>query len=148
MAHSPKSVRHLLKDKPTLKRLDAEIRAQSALLAIVRRHLPGDLARHCVAARCDGERLVLHTDSPVWASRLRFLSAELRSLLKTDIATLREVKVRLSPARTVAPRPRRPARRSARGAEIVGESAEHTPSAALGEALARLARRLKPHQDQ
>jgi hypothetical protein len=64
MAHKPKSVRHLLKDKPTLKRLELEISAQKALLGEVRRLLPGDLAPHCVAARARQRQLVIYADSP------------------------------------------------------------------------------------
>ena len=143
MASSLKSVRHLLQDKPTLNRLDHEINAQRALLAEIRRLLPGELAAHCVSARLDGQRLVLHTDSPVWASRLRFMAAELHSLLENRDRSLREIKVKLLPARN--PRTKRPvpARRSQTAGEIVAESAEHVEPAALRQALQRLSRTLK-----
>lgn len=144
MAHSLKSVRHLLKDKPTLKHLEHEIGAQKALLARVHRLLPGELATHCVAARVDGRRLVLHCDSPVWASKLRFLATELRSLLQTDYPSLREIKIKLLPQRGRVERRRMPARHSDLAAEMVRDSARALPPSRLRDALERLGKALKP----
>ena len=143
MAHSLKSVRHLLQDKPTLNHLEHEINAQRALLAEIRRLLPGELAAHCVSARLHGQRLVLHTDSPVWASRLRFMASELLSLLENRDRSLREIKIKLLPARSPGTKRRAPARRSHTAGDIVADSAEHVESAALREALQRLSRTLK-----
>ena len=146
MAHSPKSVRHLLKDKPTLKILELEISTQKALLAAVRRLLPGQLADHCIAARQRGPQLVLHVDSPVWATRLRFLAPGLLELLRAEYPTLLDIRVKLLVARA---RPRaqpRPARRSDVGAEIIHESAADTKHPALRKALERLSLTLKRKQ--
>ena len=46
MARSPKPVRQLLKDKPSLKILELEVSAQKALLADVRRLLPETIRTH------------------------------------------------------------------------------------------------------
>lgn len=143
MAHSLKSVRHLLQDKPTLNHLEQEISAQQTLLADIRRILPGELAAHCVSARLHGQRLVLHTDSPVWASRLRFLAAELTSLLENSGRSLREIKIKLLPASIQRSKPPNPAYRSRTAAHIVAESAQHVESAALRLALQRLSQTLK-----
>lgn len=143
MAHSPKSVRRLLKDKPTLKTLELEISAQKALLAEVRRALPSDLAGHCIAARLQGPTLVLHTDSPAWATRLRFLANELRSLLQPRHRVLREIKIRLLPPHNPPDRRRSKARKSRFGAAIVLECAKDTDQPQLREALERLGRRLQ-----
>ena len=143
MAHSLKSVRHLLQDKPTLHHLEHETNAQRALLAEIRRLLPGELAAHCVSARLHGERLVLHADSPVWASRLRFMSAELLSLLENGDRSLREIKIRLLPTRGQGTKRTHPARRSQTAGDIVAESAQHVESAPLRRALQRLSRTLK-----
>ena len=103
MARSPKSVRRLMKDKPTLKFLELEISAQKALLENVRRLLPGDLADHCVAARKRDQQLILHADSPVWATRLRYNSPQLISLLQPSHPSLREIKIKLVLARSDHP---------------------------------------------
>jgi len=147
MAHSLKSVRHLLKDKPTLKLLELEISAQKALLAEVRRLLPGELADHCVAARKREQLLILHADSAVWATRLRFLAAQIISLLQPDHPALREIKVKLLlPARAPRNAQTRGARHSDIGAAIIHESAVETKHTALRDALERLSKTLKQHK--
>lgn len=143
MAHSPKSVRHLLKDKPTLKILELEISAQKVLLAEVCRRLPGDLADHCLAAQQRAQQLILHVDSPVWASRLRFLAPRLLELLQAQHPDLREVRVKLLVPQTPRRRPPQTARRSDVGARIIHESASDTKHPALRDALERLSLALK-----
>lgn len=143
MAHSPKSVRRLLKDKPTFKRLELEISAQKALLNRVRRFLPDDLGSHCVAAQMREHQLVLHTDSPVWATRLRYVAPQLVSLLKTEDPSLCGIKVKLILTRS-SPRRRLPAaQHSDFAAAIIHESAEDTKQPQLREALKRLSIALK-----
>ncbi len=143
MAHRPKSIRHLLKDRPLLSRLDHEIGQQQAVLEQVRQCLPDELARHCLGARLAARQLVLHTDSPVWASRLRYQAKQLQSLLHRTYPELSEVKVRLLIADKNRPQRRSVARHSNRAAEIVRDSAADTGSAPLKAALLRLSRALK-----
>ena len=144
MARSLKSVRHLLKDKPTLKILELEISAQKALLAEIRRLLPGDLADHCVAAQLRGRQLVLHADAAVWATRLRFLAPQLLDLLRPEHPSLGEVRVKLLIPRPERGRPPRIARRSDAAAAIIHDCAADTKHLPLREALERLGRALKP----
>jgi len=143
MARSPKSVRHLLKDKPTLKRLELEISAQKALLGQVRHLLPNELAGHCVAAQMRDQHLILHTDSPVWATRLRYFAPQLISLLKSGDPSLRGIKVRLVLARSPQRRRLPAARHSDFAAAIIHDSAEDTKQPQLREALKRLSATLK-----
>jgi len=148
MARSPKSVRRLLKDKPTLRLLELEISAQKALLNQVRQLLPGELARHCLAAREREQQLVLHTDSPVWATRLRYHAPQLISLLKPSHPSLRGISIKLN---LTHPTPRRrlpPARHSDIAAAIIHDSAEDTKQPELREALKRLSLALKSQQKQ
>jgi hypothetical protein len=143
MARSPKSVRRLLKDKPTLKFLELEISAQKALLENVRRLLPDDLADHCVAARKRDQQLILHADSPVWATRLRYNSPQLMSLLQTTNPSLREIKIKLVLPRSDTRRRLPGARHSDFAAAIIHDSAEDTKQPQLREALERLSVALK-----
>lgn len=143
MARSPRSVRRLLNDKPTLKRLQLELSAQRALLNAVRRCLPDEIQPHCVAAQKRDRLLILHTDSAVWATRLRYLAPKVVSLLHNDYPSLREVKVRLF----IAPGQRKPsphvARRSDAAAQIIHDSARETKQPQLQAALRRLGNALK-----
>jgi hypothetical protein len=138
MARSPKSVRQLLKDKPSLKSLEREIRARGALLDQIRRLLPADLALHCRAAQIREGLLVLHVDSPVWATRLRYLAPKLLSLLRPDHAALTAVTVKVLMERESCGPRHRPAKRSAVAASIIHDSAQDTKHPQLRAALERL----------
>jgi len=143
MVRSPRSVRHLLQDKPGLQRLEREIRVQQRLLADVRQCLPADLSQHCLSARLREDTLVLHTDSPAWATRLRYLAPQLTSVLVPEYPALREVKIRLIVADTVHPRPGSGAKHSDRAAQIIHSSADHANSEALKLALHRLGKAIR-----
>jgi hypothetical protein len=148
MARSPRSVRQLLKNKPTLKLIEAEISAQQALLEQVRQLLPGDLASHCVAAQERDQQLVLHLDSPAWATRLRYTSPQLLSLLKTAHPSLREIKVKMVLTRSPPRRRLSAPHHSDLAAAIILDSAEDTKHPQLRDALLRLSHALKNQTDQ
>jgi hypothetical protein len=143
MAHSPKSVRQLLKGKPTLKRLELEISAQKALLAQLRAMLPDDLAPHCVAARLRERQLVIYADSPAWTTRLRFFAPKIPGLLRPVYPAVHEVRVRMLIHRTRPTPHRRSARHSDQAAYIIQQSAMNTSEPDLRAALLRLSRALK-----
>ena len=143
MLRKPRSVRHLLQDKPDLKRLDREIRAQATLLTHVRQCLPADLASHCLHAQLHDERLVIHVSTASWATRLRYVAPQLVSALSGEYPNLCQVGVRL-----LLDAPRRHAggqmaNHSDRAAEIIHSSAGHTKSTSLQAALSRLGEAVK-----
>lgn len=143
MLRRPRSIRHLLQDKPELKRLEREIRVQKTLLSHLRQCLPADIAAHCLHAQLHDETLVIHTDSPVWATRLRYLAPQLIDALAVEYPGLRAAKVRLA---MEAHRPKSvgsPPHHSNRAAEIIHSSAGHTKSESLQKALRRLGEALK-----
>ncbi len=143
MARRPQSIRRLLKDKPALKMLELEISAQRALLDHVRQLLPQDLAAHCINAQQRDHVLIVHTDSPVWATRLRYASVQLIGLLQQRYPELRAIKTRLLPPRP-PPRRRPPAaRHSDAAAAIIHDNAQDTKQPQLRDALERLSLALK-----
>ena len=146
VARSPKSVRHLLKDKPTLKLLELEISAQKALLERLRQVLPGDLAAHCAAARQRDQQLIVHADSPVWATRLRYFAPQLLSLLRPTHPMLREVTVKLLLTRSVRQPRHNSVHHSDAAAAIIHDSAQDTKQPQLRAALQRLSQALKRQQ--
>ena len=143
MARRPKPIRQLLLDRPTLSRIEQDVSEQQTLLNLIRQCLPDDLAAHCVGARVQDQRLVLHMDSPVWASRVRYLAKQLLSLLDRQYPELREIKVRLL-VPDIAPR-KKPstAHKSDRAAAIIYDSAADTETEPLKAALLRLSQALK-----
>lgn len=145
MARSPKSVDRLLSDRPILKTIRRDVEAQEALLTLVRQCLPDDLVAHCLAARMHDRRLILHTDSPVWATRLRYLSRQLLSVMRHAEPALRDINVRVLIPRSASPRQQNAARKSDTAAAIIHECARFTKQASLRDALERLSRALKTH---
>jgi hypothetical protein len=62
----------------------------------IRRALEPDLRPHCLHATLEGGRLTLVSDSPVWASRLRFGAPGLMAALAGE-RPVTEVRVRVAP---------------------------------------------------
>jgi hypothetical protein len=127
----------------TLRRLGARLAQQRALREQVRQRLPDYLAPHCQAAVLDAGRLTLYAASPAWASRLRYLTGELKRGLQTDITGLREVRTRVIggdalPRPGPKPDPARPL--SAQNREMLRATAEGLRDPDLRAALRRLAR--------
>ena len=96
----------LLRRHPQLERLYAQARLLQQLQALLDRHLPQPLGSHCRVAALDQEVLTLHTDSPAWAAKLRFLTADILKILRNSntfgsISTIR-VKARPPEARPQA----------------------------------------------
>jgi hypothetical protein len=63
----------------------------------IRRALEPDLRPHCLHATLEGGRLTLVSDSPVWASRLRFGAPGLMAALAGEGPAVSEVRVRVAP---------------------------------------------------
>jgi hypothetical protein len=143
MTRIPKSVRHLLKSKPVLKQLELEIAAQKALLLDVQRHLPDELRPHCLAAQLRNGQLLLHTDSPVWAMRLRYGAPQLLILLQKSQQNLNAIKVKVIIPRQSHAATKHPARHSDIAADIVRSSADDIEQTPLREAMIRLSKTLR-----
>ncbi len=137
----PRTVNQLLHSGPTLRELHRRLDAQERLLGLVRGLLPEPLDRHCLAAQQQRGRLLLHTDSSAWASRLRYLSRDLRAKLRDKGILVQKVEVRVfidSPARR-----RPPGRRchlSRDSARLIEATADEIRDADLRAALKRLCR--------
>ncbi len=76
-----------------LRDLGASLKKRAAVLDAVRSCLPPKLATHVASAGLENGRLTLGVTGAVWASRLRYLSADLRTAagaaLRADILSVR-----------------------------------------------------------
>jgi len=126
--------------RPILVRIDRDRR----ILDAIRDALPGDLRNHCIhaAAQNDNE-LVIHTTSPVWATRLRFVAPELvRAIPELSPSTRITVRIASIPdnrQHTQSPRRTEP-RLSPEARRHLLEAADDVANADLAAALRRLAR--------
>ncbi len=146
MKSPARSVRSLLSgDRGPLQRLVGHGHRLERVSALLPDLLPAPLNRHCRVANISDGILVIHTDAPIWTTRLRFhnprLLADLRERL--GAGALREIRLR------TAPEPSAPVRRAElRTAILPDAAAAHLRAAAasiadpaLRDALLRLAAR-------
>ena len=137
------SVQKLLNNPATLGQLRRQLEAQQSLADQVRQFLPAPLDEQLRGAVLTGRRLALLVNSPVWASRVRYLAPQLLRQLRQQGLVLDQIVPRILPEQTKArprPLPRiRPL--SAKNAEILSQTAESLESGPLQEALRRLSRR-------
>lgn len=133
MPNKPGPVSRLLRERSATSHLLRQIERQRQLLGQVRSLLPAPLATHCLHARIDGRTLILHVDSPVWHSRLRFHARSLVNALRSEAPHLSEVRIRtLPPQSRNAATPPPPRRTAPPFDELIA-----------GEELKRLLRRLR-----
>ena len=141
MLKKPLPLRNYLSGTKTIEVLIAETRRQARLLTLVKQEIPAPLDEHLLAVLLNSRRLVLYTDSPVWCSRLRFLSRSLRDRLLRKGLKLDKVVVRVMIATPPRPARNRSARKlSADNAVLINQVADSISDPLLSSALQRLAR--------
>ena len=139
----PSKVSTLLQSDTTLSHLGQMLNQQQRLLTQIRSILPHPLDAHCLHARISTDQLILHTDSPVWTSRLRFHAPQLLKQLQQQAPKLRRVKILVHiPARVLRPK-RRKITLSPTSAASIQDLANHISDPALRAALQRLESRKK-----
>ena len=140
-------LRHCLRQLPAqpralLQRADATAQLERR----IRQQLPETIAPHCRIAALERNRLTLLVESSAWATRLRYLSAQLLTTLRRDpdLAGLVTIQIRIaSPAPLPAPQSAPPPI-SAESAHQLQTCAERIADPRLREPLLRLARRGQP----
>ena len=115
-----------------------QVEQHGMILRYVREALPIALAEHCKDCLTDGGRLVIFTDSPAWASQLRFYAPAIRTRLKTACGgDFREIQVRNLRPETQSDRSR-PMRAPSREIAHLIHASGLGSSGQLGDALLRL----------
>ncbi len=126
--------------------LSSLLRQAAALRALedaLRQNLPEPLNQHVQVARIDAPAvLVLVTDAAVWATQLRYRTAEvLEALARAGGIACHKVEIKIAPLSASpplsAPQPPLPAA----AAQFIRHTAAHIDDAELAAALERLARR-------
>ncbi|MCP3670007.1 MAG: DUF721 domain-containing protein [Gammaproteobacteria bacterium] len=112
-----------------------------ASLQLVKELLPSPLNDHCLSLVTKPRQLILYTDSPAWASKLRYFSRELITLLRNKQIDINKISVKIimDNRRIVAKHRVREARLlSTENANLLSRVADHTPDPGLQAALRRL----------
>ncbi|MEJ2386115.1 MAG: DciA family protein [Chromatiaceae bacterium] len=143
MARSIQHASWYLRSGDAVSSLVAATRRDAELLTAVRRVLPPPLDRHCLHATLDHGELVLTTDAPTWASRLRFATPDLLTTLAGKEFSVGCCRIRVQPSpppHAAGEGKQRGARLSPAAARHLAEAARATEDPELAEALRRLAR--------
>lgn len=128
-----------------LGQLMARVERLAQLSQIFHAYLPPHLRDHAVLVRLDAESWEVQTDSPSWATRLRYALPTIRQALGQQVGlTLPKPRIRVVPAaEPVQPqRPRLTLTR--RNAEVLETAARAQTDPRLGAALRRLAAHGRP----
>ncbi|PCH61180.1 MAG: hypothetical protein COC05_01790 [Gammaproteobacteria bacterium] len=96
----PRSISQILHSrKGGLSDLIAGASARIELTQLVTKYLPMAMHSHCWVTTINDSELTIVTDSPAWASKLRYLSRDLINKLKQEpsLPTISFIKVKVSP---------------------------------------------------
>ena len=119
------------------------LKAQNRLLIDVKKAVPPFLREHCVACVVKENNLILFTDSPAWASRLRFHGAsiidELNQPLRSNTITKVKLRVLIPPTTPKTNREQHSQVPSSKTIHALKSSANTLSNIELKNALSRLA---------
>lgn len=145
MARKPELLNsHLgLTDGP-LAKVMVRLAQQKADLKLVQSLLPPELRGHCVHADLRTGEGLIYMDSPVWANRAHYYSADILACLRQQVpASIRRLRIQVIPR--VSPTPpaqsRRTAALSEQAVRVIQSAATAITDSALSAALIRLSRR-------
>ena len=139
MARGPNSLTGVLKSSGTVRDLLSQAQDMQRLLTRVRKHLPSPLESHCRAALVKKRQLMLFVDSPAWASRLRYYSRNLKSLLLREGMRVERVSVRVMISDAPQQHKGKAAKKlSTENASLIRQTAEGIGDEELSAALKRL----------
>lgn len=122
---------------------------QQALLQRIRNKLPPELAHHLLHCVADRNKLVLYTDSAVWASQLRFYKQAVLDATQAAEHPCDKMLVRLADRMEANPRsPDKAQLPSAENIALLQKSADELGDSQLQQALRRLGATLAKLKDE
>ena len=143
MARGPNTLARVLRSSGIARNLLSQAQDLQLLLTRVRKHLPPPLEGHCRAALIKKRQLILFADSPAWASRLRYYSRDLKSLLLREGMRVERVSIRVMISDTPLQQKKPAAKRlSSDNASLIRQTAEGIGDEDLSAALRRLGRHI------
>ena len=136
----------LVSQRRAITSLMAQNRYHIRIQRFIQRRLPGFLAEHCRACVARDDTLIVFTDSPAWATQLRFtlpgLLGELRSAFHSD---WQRTQIRVLRSGDAVSEARHPAVPGISIIRQVQAAASSSPSLELRDSLLRLAATWQKH---
>lgn len=110
---------------------------------LVQDSLPKSLSAHCKMANYSGNRLVLHVDSAIWSSKLRFHIPTMEYELKEhhEFSQLKQIIIKTKPSyNRHEPAMRQKASMTKNTADVLNNLADYVTNEELARALRKLSR--------
>ncbi len=141
MSRSRKPTRMIHVDCDQIRKLLDISRSISSMTDRVRTMISGPESQHVQSVTPSKSGVIVWTDSPTWASRLRFHVPALTHRLKQcdGFAGVEHVAIRVLPAEAPQPEAKRQVAMSMQSAETLWVCANHVSDPELSDALRRLA---------
>jgi hypothetical protein len=144
MAQQPKSLSRVLQNnRGTLRDILSHATFIEQLNDVLLKHLPGEYAGHCQAVTLRQYILVVAADTPAWAARMRYFSAELLIKLRQEpvFRNLKKIQIRVVP-RSLIPRTPPPEQKyiSGKSASVIQDAVKSIKDPKLKKSLLKLAR--------
>jgi len=137
---------HLRRQKGRLAHLVAESDRLVRINQVFNAYLPPHLHEHARLAAIGDDAWVIQTDSPAWATRLRYVLPSLRNQLSQHLKTdVPQLKLRIKPTAVAAEPPTRRLNITSTSASVIEGAAEAVNDERLGAALLRLAGHARRH---
>ena len=141
--HKPAMLNRLLTERgSTLASLFAHAQRLARIQSELHARLPAALASHVTVANADDATIVIHTDSPAWAARLRYQIPAILDIAREycALASVQNIRIKVKIPAVVSDPPAREPVLSDRARRALLQSAEATDDPELQASLRRLAR--------
>ena len=143
MARSPQTLSRILATNPAVAGWEARRRREALLSAVIRRHLPRQLANRVRVVNGDGEQLELAVDAGAIAAVVRQRTPDLVAALRHENWQFTGIRVRVQVRTDAAPKLKTKANQPDRESlRPLAELARRLPPGPLKAALERLLRRV------
>ena len=129
-----------LASSDTLSNLCNHIEKLSKLQIKLCSQLDSPLNQHVTVADYQQKTLVLHTDSPAWAAKLRFKTPDILVVLKNDLTDIQTIRIKVIPTNPATTKPPPSTKISPDTANLIRQVADNIPDTALRSVLFNIAK--------
>ncbi len=94
------NINAILKNGPDISRVISHSYSLLKLQSVIRSHIKTPESEHIYLASVSQDALILYTDSPAWAAKLRFRTQQLIDIIRnyTEFPQINTIRIKVSPA--------------------------------------------------
>lgn len=136
------NINSILSHGPDISRLISHSNSLLKLQSILRSKLHSPESEHVFLASVSEDTAILYTDSPAWASKLRFKTQQLIDILSniSDFPQIKTIRIKVSPTLYIEPEENTPTKLPPKTSKFLEEIANNMNDPELKSALIRLSK--------